>query len=149
VKPDGTEASEEPTLVLNLLNEPQAIQESRHAVAAFLQPLGVVAESMNRVEVVLEELLSNLVRHGKDVSSIMIAAGYRRGSVDLVVEDDGATFDPLAKPEPDPFTTLAEAPLGGLGIPLVRRLTSAADYERVGTGPSARNRVSVTIANRE
>jgi serine/threonine-protein kinase RsbW len=103
---------------------------------------------MNRVEVVLEELLSNLIRHGEDVTSIMIAASYQGGSIELVVEDDGVGFDPLARPDPDPFTSLAEAPLGGLGIALVRRLTCAARYDRVGTGAAARNRVSVSITNR-
>jgi anti-sigma regulatory factor (Ser/Thr protein kinase) len=148
VKPDRTEATEEPTLVLNLTNQPAVIEESRLAVVAFLEPLGVVTRTMNRVEVVLEELLSNLIRHGRDVNAIMVAAGYRGGSIDLVVEDDGAVFDPLGKPDPDPFTSLAEAPLGGLGIALVRRLTCAARYDRVGTGAAARNRVSVSITNR-
>jgi serine/threonine-protein kinase RsbW len=102
---------------------------------------------MNRVEVVLEELVSNLARHGKDVNVVTVAAGYRSGVVDLIVEDDGAAFDPFAHPEPEPFTNLADAPLGGLGIPLVRRLTSSARYDRVGSGSEARNRVRVRIKN--
>lgn len=148
MKPDRTEATEEPTLVLNLGNQPAVIEESRFAVVAFLEPLGIVPRTMNRVEVVLEELLSNLIRHGENVNAIKIAAGYRDGAIDLVVEDDGAEFDPLGKPDPDPFTSLAEAPLGGLGIALVRRLTCASRYDRVGSGAAARNRVSVSITNR-
>ena len=135
-------------LVLNLENQPAVIEDSRVAIAAFLEPFGIVDRTMNRVEVVLEELLSNLIRHGHDVNSIMVTTGYRGGSIDLVVEDDGAEFDPLAKPDPDPFTSLADAPLGGLGIALVRRLTCAARYDRVGSGAAARNRVSVSITNR-
>lgn len=148
MNPDRSETAEEPTLVLNLANQPAAIEETRLAVVAFLEPLGVVDRTMNRVEVVLEELISNVIRHGHDVNSIMVAAGYHSGSIDLVVEDDGAAFDPLAKPDPDPFTSLAEAPLGGLGIALVRRLTCVSRYDRVGTGPEARNRVSVSLTNR-
>ena len=148
MNPGRTDPDEEPTLVLNLANEPAAIEESRMAVVAVLEPLGIVARTMNRVEVVLEELISNVIRHGRDVNSIMVAAGYQAGSIDLVVEDDGAAFDPLAKPDPEPFTSLADAPLGGLGIALVRRLTCAARYDRVGTGAAARNRVSVSITNR-
>jgi anti-sigma regulatory factor (Ser/Thr protein kinase) len=147
VKADRTD-SDEPTLVLNLENQPAVIEDSRVAIAAFLEPFGIVDRTMNRVEVVLEELLSNLIRHGHDVNSIMVETGYRGGSIDLVVEDDGDAFDPLAKPDPDPFTSLAEAPLGGLGIALVRRLTCAARYDRVGSGAAARNRVSVSITNR-
>jgi hypothetical protein len=50
-------------------------------------------------------------------------------------------------PEPPSYTSLAEAPLGGLGIPLVRRLTSSARYDRIGSGTEARNRISVRIKN--
>jgi serine/threonine-protein kinase RsbW len=148
VKPDRTEAPGEPTLVLDLAAEPAVIEQSRLAILAFLEPCGVSARTMNRVEVVLEELLSNLIRHGGDVSAIKVTTSCHSGSIDLVVEDDGAAFDPLGKPDPDPFTSLAEAPLGGLGIALVRRLTCAARYDRVGTGAAARNRVSVSITNR-
>ena len=138
---------EEPKLVARLANSPAAIQQSRLAVVRFLEPFGIFARTMNRVEVVLEELVSNLNRHGKDVNVVTVAAGYRGGVVDLIVEDDGAAFDPFAHPEPEPFTNLADAPLGGLGIPLVRRLTSSARYDRVGSGSDARNRVSVRIKN--
>ena len=148
MNPGRTDPDEEPTLVLNLANQPAVIEECRLAVVAFLEPLGVVARTMNRVEVVLEELISNVIRHGHDVNSIMVVAGYRAGSIDLAVEDDGAEFNPLAKPDPAPFTSLADAPLGGLGIALVRRLTCAARYDRVGTGAAAHNRVSVSITNR-
>ena len=144
MKPDRSEVSRGPGLVLNLANQPAVVEESRLALLAYLEPFGVVDRTINRVEVVLEELLSNLIRHGQDVTAITILAGYRDGLIDLTVEDDGTEFDPLAKPDPDPFTSLADAPLGGLGIALVRRLTCSAHYERVGT----RNRVSVTITNR-
>jgi len=138
---------EEPKLVARLANGPAAIQQSRLAVLRFLEPFGIFARTMNRVEVVLEELVSNLMRHGKGVNVVTVAAGYSGGVVDLIVEDDGAEFDPFAHPEPEPFTNLADAPLGGLGIPLVRRLTSSARYDRVGSGSEARNRVRVRIKN--
>jgi serine/threonine-protein kinase RsbW len=141
------EDSEGPRLVARLANGPAAVEQSRLAVLSYLEPLGIFARTLNRVEVVLEELVSNLVRHGKDVKLVTVAAGYRGGVVDLVVEDDGDAFDPFALPEPDPPTALADAPLGGLGIPLVRRLSASARYDRVGSGADARNRVSVRITN--
>ena len=141
------ENSEEPRLVARLANGPAAVEQSRLAVLTYLEPLGIFARTLNRVEVVLEELVSNLVRHGKDVNLVTVAAGYRGGVVDLVIEDDGDAFDPFAVAEPKPMTTLADAPLGGLGIPLVRRLSASARYDRVGSGSDARNRVSVRITN--
>ena len=138
---------EELRLVARLTNGPAAVEQSRVAVVNYLEPLGIFGRTMNRVEVVLEELVSNLVRHSKDVKLVTVAAGYRAGVVELVVEDDGDPFDPLAAPDPNPFTTLPEAQLGGLGIHLVRQLTNSANYDRVGSGAEARNRVSVRIKN--
>jgi anti-sigma regulatory factor (Ser/Thr protein kinase) len=46
------------------------------------------------------------------------------------IEDRCAPFDPLAVPEPAPAASLAEAPLGGLGIPLMRRFASELEYRR-------------------
>lgn len=137
----------ETKLVARLPNGPAAIEQSRLAVLNFLEPFGIFARTINHVEVVLEELIGNLVRYGKSVNQLTVAAGYRGGVIDLVIEDDGAEFDPFAQAEPPPFTSLAEASLGGLGIPLVRRLTSSAQYARVGSGEDARNRVSVRIKN--
>ena len=141
------ESFEQPKLVARLANGPSAIEQSRFAVIGFLEPFGIFARTMNRVEVVLEELVSNLVRHGKDVPLGTVAAGSRGGVIDRVVEDDGAEFDPFSVPEPERPASLADAPLGGLGIPLVRRLSASARYDRVGSGADARNRVSVRIKN--
>lgn len=143
---DRAEDDAEPELLLRLPNALSAVEDSRLAVARFLEPFGLSSSALNRVEVVLEELVSNLVRHGKDVSGLSVAAGVRDGAVDLVVEDDGREFDPFSVPEPEAFTTLEKAQLGGLGIPLVRRLSDAARYDRVGSGETARNRVSVSIS---
>ena len=137
----------ETKLVARLPNGPAAIEQSRLAVIRFLEPFGIFGRTINRVEVVLEELVGNLVRYGKSVNQVTVAAGYRGGVIDLVIEDDGVEFDPLAMAEPPPFTSLAEAPLGGLGIPLVRRLTSSARYDRIGSGAEGRNRISLRIKN--
>jgi len=138
---------EEPKLVARLTSSPAAVEQSRVAVVRHLEPFGIFGRTMNRVEVVLEELVSNLVRHSHGVKSLTVAAGYRGGIVDLIVEDDGVAFDPLIAPRPEPFTTLADAQLGGLGIHLIRELTSSVCYDRVGDGSDARNRVSVRIKN--
>jgi anti-sigma regulatory factor (Ser/Thr protein kinase) len=141
------EMGEETKLVARLPNGPAAIEQSRLAVIRFLEPFDIFGRTMNRVEVVLEELVGNLVRYGKNVNQLTVAAGYRGGVIDLVIEDDGVEFDPFAVAEPPPVKSLSNASLGGLGIPLVRRLTSSARYDRIGAGSEARNRVSVRIKN--
>ena len=57
----------------------------------------------------------------------------------MVVDDDGAPFDPLQAPEPDTSRPVEERPVGGLGILIVRRLMDEITYHRAG----GRNRLTM------
>ena len=57
----------------------------------------------------------------------------------MTVEDDCRQFDPLSLPPPDLTASLAERPVGGLGVSLVRQMMDAVSYDRVGM----RNRLSM------
>jgi serine/threonine-protein kinase RsbW len=48
----------------------------------------------------------------------------------LVIRDDGRPFNPLDEPEPQHPASLAEAQIGGLGIPIVRRMMAHCEYRR-------------------
>lgn len=119
---------------LELPNALSSVEEGRLAILAYLEPLGVASAVINRLEVVLEELVSNVVRHAQDATHVRLSAAIFENGVCLCVEDDGAAFDPLAAAEPRPFDTLEDAQIGGLGIPLVKRLSRSLAYERTGKG---------------
>ncbi len=133
-------------LVVALDNDLSAIETGRLAVLDYLAPFDVDARVLGRLEVILEEIVSNVVRHGQDVTAMTLKADYRDGAISLALEDDGAAFDPVQAPAPAPFTTLADAKLGGLGIDLVRKLSRDVAYERTGSGKAARNCIRVTLA---
>ena len=50
----------------------------------------------------------------------------------LTIEDDGMAFDPTKVPPPAKPRSLDEAPIGGLGLHLVRQFSSGMEYERRG-----------------
>ena len=50
----------------------------------------------------------------------------------LVFEDEGVPFDPTAHAPPPAAGTIAEAEIGGLGLPLVRAFVRAMHYRRQG-----------------
>ena len=129
-------------LSLDLPRTLASVEEGRLAVLAHLAPFGVADAVINRIEVVLEELVSNVVRHAGGATHVRLGCAVVENGVRLIVEDDGAPFDPLAAAAPAPFDTLEDAPLGGLGIPLVKRLSRSLDYEWTGSG----NRVTAVIA---
>lgn len=141
---------------LRVMLEPamSAVETGRRAILNHLAPLDLGAQVINRIEVILEELVGNLVRHGigcggeDAVMTVDVIA--RPDEIELAVEDNGLEFNPLELTTPSRFTTLEEAELGGLGIPLIRRLSRKVSYRRVdpedGENGIGRNRVVVTIA---
>ncbi|MEI9479990.1 MAG: ATP-binding protein, partial [Deltaproteobacteria bacterium] len=52
--------------------------------------------------------------------------------VSLTVQDDGRPFDPLYAQAPDIHSPLAERPVGGLGIYIVRKMMDEVRYEHRG-----------------
>lgn len=89
------------------------------------------------VEVTLDEVLANVVRHGLagrgESARVELELQLEPGEpprCELRVEDDGPAFDPLAAAAPDTSLGVDERPIGGLGIELVKRLMDEVHYER-------------------
>jgi serine/threonine-protein kinase RsbW len=96
------------------------------------------------VELVFEEIVANIVRHGQPTSDIDVAITFGDAETILIFEDDGVPFNPREHtPRPAP-TSLDEVQVGGLGIALVKKIASRMDYERT----EDRNRLLVAIPAR-
>ena len=101
--------------------------------------LGVSRAVSWPVDVSLDEVLANVVRHGQagrgDEARVALEIDFEPGDpprCELRVEDDGPAFDPLQAERPDISLGIDERPIGGLGIELVRRLMDEVHYERSG-----------------
>jgi serine/threonine-protein kinase RsbW len=149
-------------LQLALNNDLAAIEAGRREIGKWLDPVKLSPKVTNRWEVVFEEVVSNIVRHGFSPGfphTILVAATRTANAIEFIFDDDGRPFDPLAAPAPEPLRSLETAPLGGLGVPLVRRMAASVSYERdpeCGADASAtglvftpRNRLRVSIATAE
>jgi serine/threonine-protein kinase RsbW len=89
------------------------------------------------IEVSLDEVLANVVRHGLagrgESARVELELRLEPGDpprCELRIEDDGPEFDPLAAAAPDTTLGVDERPIGGLGIELVKRLMDEVHYER-------------------
>lgn len=136
------------TLVLN--NSLAAVEDGRRAMKRFLGPLDPMAQ--NRLEVVFEEIVSNTVRHGFRENSgqtIRVRVDLKPSAIELTFEDDGKPFNPMDANMPGP-AGIETARVGGLGIPLIVKLSSGLRYERLSSGEregfSPNNRTIVSIA---
>jgi RNA polymerase sigma factor (TIGR02999 family) len=87
------------------------------------------------VTMCLEEVLSNVIRHGclpgRDYE---IQVRYRLldggpGGIEVEVSDNARPFDPLSLPPPDLALPLEQRRAGGLGVFLVRKMMDEVRYE--------------------
>jgi anti-sigma regulatory factor (Ser/Thr protein kinase) len=101
----------------------------------FWSAAGLPPEQTVVFELALEEIFMNVVMHGSvcvSVPRVEVSLLLADGGVILTVEDNGPEFDPLTLPQPDLKANLADRPIGGLGVFLVRQLMDAVSYHRVG-----------------
>jgi len=122
-------------LRLTIPNDLQELERVNELAGALLERRGVSERIVYATHLALEEVLSNVIRHGyEDTCRHEIALVLRvdEGSVELEVLDDGREFDPVSAPEVDLALPLARRRPGGLGIHLLRQFVSEIRYERIG-----------------
>ena len=82
--------------------------------------------------IVLDELASNVVRYSGATRMAVSFEASGGGVARLSVADDGAAFDPLARPDPDTTLDAAHRGIGGLGIFMAKKLSKTISYRRDG-----------------
>jgi serine/threonine-protein kinase RsbW len=122
-----------------------AFPEVRAWVEAFAAAQGADRTATLRLVLVLEELFTNTVAHGYAAGAegpIWITLARGAAVIEVTYEDAGPPFDPIAGPQPARIDPRPPGePGGGLGLALVRGLSTAARYARVGE----RNRVTLGV----
>jgi serine/threonine-protein kinase RsbW len=81
------------------------------------------------------EILINVARYAYTPGSGSVEVGYipgDAGKLRVEVMDSGRVFNPLEADPPDLSRGLADRPIGGLGVFLVRSMVASIDYRRDG-----------------
>ena len=125
------------TLVIAASGE--EIRRASEWLATALRQRDVPAPQVERLELALYEVLANVLAHGGRAARgepirirIEVREQATTGEARVKVNDAGIPFDPTGAPERTPAKTLAETPLGGLGLPLIRRCSDWMSYRREG-----------------
>ena len=85
------------------------------------------------LNLVLEELFTNSVRHGGcrgREGVVHVRLSMLPNGVGLEYADQGTSFDPATVPPPDLQSPLEERRSGGLGIHLMRQIMRDFEYRR-------------------
>ena len=112
------------------LNEHRRLAE---AFAAFAAPLELPESVSNPLEIAFDEILTNICRYAWNDDAwhpIEVLATCDDDRISVTFSDDGVAFDPLATAPEGLDGELAERPVGGLGIHLVRELMDDVHYRR-------------------
>ena len=96
---------------------------------------GIGPAELEKLDLVLEELLVNIARYAYAPASgeaevAIVSEGT--GKLKLEISDSGNPFNPLEAEPPGLGGPLADRPIGGLGIFLVRSLAGSLTYRREG-----------------
>ncbi len=99
-------------------------------VREFLDAEKVSEEAAFDIDLVIEELFTNLVRHGRGSGDIEVELSRAPGEVRILIRAaEASPFDPTAAPRVNPNLPMEQRRAGGLGIHFVRQLCSVFRYE--------------------
>jgi serine/threonine-protein kinase RsbW len=95
---------------------------------------GIDQETLFKIELVLEELLTNVIRYAYvdgGSGDVEVECSFQRDNrFYLSIQDWGKPFDPLQREDPDLTKGVNEREIGGLGIHLVRQMADQVSYNR-------------------
>lgn len=102
---------------------------------SFCKRHGIPEEPHYHLNIAVEELVLNAIQHGRcspPEGAIGVVLRLSGAALDITITDTGTAFNPLDAPPPDLTNSLADRPVGGLGVHLVRSLMNSIEYQRAG-----------------
>ena len=100
---------------------------------AFGQLSGWSHPIANEIELILEEWWTNLINYAfTSTQSPLVNVEIRSAAAlaHIQVTDNGVPFDPAARSDPDLSVPVEERPIGGLGIYMMKKLSTNFKSER-------------------
>jgi len=129
----GLGQPDEQTLSVSLKNDLGELQRLSEVVTGFSERQGLPPELVYRVNLALEEIVTNVISYGYDDSlehAIAVRVSWRDPWIEIEIEDDGRPFNPLEVSPPVIEKPMLEREIGGMGIYLVRKMMDEMEYRR-------------------
>ena len=132
------------TARITIANRIPDIRRAADFLDGFLEQHPVPDAVANELHVIVDEVLSNVIRHGyEDDGPHEIGLALARSAQEIVLEvdDDARPFDPTAVPAQPRRAKHGRVIPGGLGLVFMRELSDSVSYRRDG----ARNRLTIRL----
>jgi len=104
----------------------------------------LAADDVTKVNLVLDEIVSNAIKHGHPNEAdgeIEVSLALDGHLMTILVSDDGIPFNPLDVPAPNLDLPIEERPVGGLGVHIVKAVSETIAYRR----ENGRNLLTLTM----
>jgi anti-sigma regulatory factor (Ser/Thr protein kinase) len=119
---------------ITIKNTLEEVQRAISSFEEFAATYEIPTALMLKVNIVLDELLSNIVKYsfpdGKEHVIDITLELFTTGKLTLCLTDEGVPFNPFNAPDPDLSMPLEQREIGGLGILIVKRLMDEYHYKR-------------------
>ena len=122
-------------LALRIANDVAELTRVADSVDEFCAAHSLPADCAFKLNIALEELLTNTISYGFDDAQpheIAIDIAVADDAIVAEISDDGRPFDPLQAPPPDLDSPIEERRVGGLGVHLVKTLMDEVVYDHRG-----------------
>jgi anti-sigma regulatory factor (Ser/Thr protein kinase) len=105
---------------------------------AFAKRVDLPQKTLFALQLCFEEAVSNIINYGfADLEDraglnkdICLTLNREIDAITATIEDHAIAFDPLEMAAPVAATTISDAPVGGLGIHLIKQFAQHLAYER-------------------
>ncbi|MEI6337919.1 MAG: ATP-binding protein [Verrucomicrobiota bacterium] len=121
-------------LILWVKNSLEEIPGANKAASVWLADRNAPPSIDYLANLAIEELLTNCIKYGYDDAGehlVQISLRMADNQLELTVTDDGHAFNPLDLPPPNTNLPVADMPIGGLGIHLLRQMSNRMEYRRI------------------
>lgn len=105
-----------------------SIEEVTQFVEGILNEHDVPRALVNKMDIVIDEILSNIV-HYSEATTATIGCAAADGCVTLRFSDNGLAYDPTQNATPDIESSAEERKIGGMGIYMVKKFMDSVEYE--------------------
>jgi len=119
---------------LTLVARAESLGPATEFVRKAAQDANLPESRIGELDLLVEEILMNIARYAYprgDPGLVTVSYSIPQpGELAVEVSDQGIEFDPLTARAPDLSLDLAERPIGGLGILLLRSFAKSLAYRR-------------------
>jgi serine/threonine-protein kinase RsbW len=127
---------------IKIVAMPENVSAACEVVVAAARDAGLNERAVHHCRLAVDEACTNIIEHGFGSNpvanhTIEIVCGQRENDFFIVIEDDGAPFDPTQFPDPDATVPMEAREPGGWGVFFIKKMMDHVTYERV----SDRNRL--------